>query len=327
MMTSNIVNKLRLPTMLKQVADIPYLRNDLKATKITTRTLRTLRISLERNILSILRDSSRLEGDILKTRKCFANVFADNNKYYTERQARKQFTQTANHVHQLEGSLLPKRKPSIHDRKKIVICGFQGCGKKYDRSSNLEVHMRSHTGEKPFTCDQCLKAFISRSTLNAHFRIHTGEKRFVCSRGDCKMYFTHAGTLRNHEKIHLEVKPFACQHGVCRKAFISRHALISHERTHTGEKPFVCKVHDCRRPFGQLSALIVHTRRFHTHEKPFECDYKGCEKRFVTKRDRSDHHRSHTKEKLFVCGNCAKRYKGPGRLRSHRRKCFEIIIK
>ncbi|NWR95967.1 ZN256 protein, partial [Furnarius figulus] len=46
------------------------------------------------------------------------------------------------------------------------------CGKRFQTSSCLLVHQRTHTGVRPFHCTDCGKSFYRNSNLVTHQRIH-----------------------------------------------------------------------------------------------------------------------------------------------------------
>lgn len=88
------------------------------------------------------------------------------------------------------------------------------------------------TGERPYKCWFCSYATIQSSGLKIHIRRHTGEKPYVCKYANCGKRFTVLNSLVVHERTHTGCKPYKCSFAnSCNYSSSDRCNLVYHMRT------------------------------------------------------------------------------------------------
>ncbi|CAH0546335.1 unnamed protein product [Brassicogethes aeneus] len=143
------------------------------------------------------------------------------------------------------------------------ICDI--CGISVTSVYSLRNHMRTHSGEKPFSCDFCGKAFTTMKSLKVHRRVHTKEKPFVCS--VCNRGFSQSGSLQVHMRSHTAIfrwkdillnqesegQNYQCT--ICTEIFESKKQFLEHNMQLFGDLYTCCK---CQESFKTCEELYEH---------------------------------------------------------------------
>ncbi|XP_059052430.1 zinc finger protein 570-like [Achroia grisella] len=159
----------------------------------------------------------------------------------------------------------PTASNSEEENNEALYCGI--CDKTFQKTMQLQNHLRNHRAERRFVCTYCNKAFSQSNNLRAHLRIHTNERPFKCV--ECGKAFTQVTNLNNHVRLHTGERPFVCPEPGCNKAYAQVTNLNQHRKRHLNGRPveatYDCNI--CGEQFQQRNHMYTHRREAHGESK------------------------------------------------------------
>eukprot|EP00116_Pleurobrachia_bachei_P007008 sb/3467270/ len=189
------------------------------------------------------------------------------------------------------------------------ICN--ACSSEFQDATMFIRHLKSHSDERPYSCDICPKSYkypwlLKKHKAMVHSEVH-GTNSVVHTCETCFKTFPCQSALKVHMNHHQGVKAHACTHEGCNKTYTWPSQLSEHIKSHSAD-PWTCKT--CPKTFQSRSGWSYHTKRC-LGSKLVKCP--KCDREFGTRFGFTVHQREpcefkipHTDNGMYVCSICRK---------------------
>ncbi|CAG2113403.1 unnamed protein product [Medioppia subpectinata] len=135
----------------------------------------------------------------------------------------------------------------IHLSEPTIKCTVEGCYERFHAHKHMHKHRQTVHSIRPYkwrpppgykpTCLWPGCDFTSKTNyqLNVHQRTHTGEKPYACDWPECGHRFARRSHIKDHMNAHKNVKPYAChwpgcQHRCSHRSNVNIHYKQVHQK-------------------------------------------------------------------------------------------------